>query len=87
MEHTPEKAGKVRGIPGCLQVSQDTSQSVAGLTLSALHGVNTFSPVSVSVLVIVTLFSVSSLVQSFSVIFRMFSADASLASLIVSNSS
>ena len=59
------KLARSRGIPGCLQVSQDTSQSVAGLALSALHGVNSFSPVSVSLLVIVILFSVSSFVQFF----------------------
>ena len=81
------KLVRLGGMPGCLQVSHDTSQSVAGLILSALHGVKSFSPVSVSVLVIVILFSVSSLVQSFSVILRMFKADASLVSLIMSNNS
>ena len=77
------KLARSGGIPGCLQFSQDISQSVAGLALSALHGVNNFSPVPLSVLVIVILFSVSSLLQSFSVIFRMFSTDASLTSLII----
>ena len=72
-------------MPVCLQVDQERDQSVEGLASSALEGMKSYSPGSVSCMVMK--FSVRSLVQSFSVILTILMEEDSFTVLMMLNSS
>ena len=80
------KLARTGETPGCLHAAQESDQSVEGEASSALQGVNCLSRESKSG-IIVRKSSVSSLVQSFSVMVTMFKGVSSLSFFIVANSS